>query len=265
VAIADDSDFIKDKHQVGTLTFGDINMVLWSNFVVSEEFKAPIIAQITNNWFIPTMNAIKDDDNYKIKNIRLQSYDMFGSKVGFTKVMSDFKYCGKPVPAILFLRGGAVAILPDICCQGKKYTILTVQRRVPISDMAYEEIPAGMLDGSSDFAGVAAKELHEETGIKLNMSDLIDLGVMIPSAGGCDERIRLYTTKPINLTIEQLNEFKGKLTGNLEEGESITLKIIEFDQIWNLTDAKALCALVRYQNLVKPQATTTTTTTTTNQ
>lgn len=55
-----------------------------------------------------------------------------------------------------------------------------------------EQIPAGMLDGDGNFKGVAAKEMEEETGLKMTMSELIDLTAkeprhhpgIFPSPGG---------------------------------------------------------------------------------
>ena len=42
-----------------------------------------------------------------------------------------------------------------------------MQPRVPTGRYSFVELPAGMLDQSGDFAGVAAKELKEETGIEV--------------------------------------------------------------------------------------------------
>lgn len=61
-----------------------------------------------------------------------------------------------------------------------------------------EEIPAGMIDEDGNFKGVAAKELEEETGIKIELKELVDLGSIFPSSGGCDEEIFLYA---INKTL----------------------------------------------------------------
>lgn len=69
------------------------------------------------------------------------------------------------VPGIVFLRGGAVGVLVILDCEGEEYTILTKQARVPIGDSQLPEIPAGMLDGSGNFKGVAASELEEEVGL----------------------------------------------------------------------------------------------------
>ena len=40
-----------------------------------------------------------------------------------------------------------------------------MQPRVPTGKYNLAELPAGMLDDSGDFIGIAAKELQEETGI----------------------------------------------------------------------------------------------------
>lgn len=45
--------------------------------------------------------------------------------------------------------------------------ILTLQPRVPVPHLSFPELPAGMLDGSGNFAGTAAKEIEEETGNEL--------------------------------------------------------------------------------------------------
>lgn len=43
-------------------------------------------------------------------------------------------------------------------------TILTLQPRISVPHLLFPELPAGMLDGSGNFAGTAAKEIQEETG-----------------------------------------------------------------------------------------------------
>ena len=47
-------------------------------------------------------------------------------------------------------------------CEGEEHTILTYQARVPLGDSSFPEIPAGMLDGSGNFKGVAADEIAED-------------------------------------------------------------------------------------------------------
>lgn len=103
---------------------------------------------------------------------------------------------------------------------------------------------------------VAAKELEEECGITIDASELIDLtafgyganvkGIYM-SPGGCDEFIRLFACVK-TVTKEKLEQLEGKLTGNLEEGETICLKIVPFDDLWKVChEAKALSSLFLYE------------------
>jgi len=69
---------------------------------------------------------------------------------------------------------------------------------------------------------------------------------MYTSAGGCDEFLRLFVFREI-VTQQYLDSLKGKLTGNREEGELITLKIVPLSCLWReAPDAKALSALYLY-------------------
>jgi len=138
------------------------------------------------------------------------------------------------------------------------FTIITLQPRVPVGQFQFPEIPAGMLDHSGDFAGVAAKELEEECGIHISeknncLVDLTDFAYgdrfrgMYPSAGGCDEFLRLFVYQE-EITSEKLESLKGKLTGNRDEGELITLKIVSLADLWKeAPDSKALSALYLFE------------------
>jgi ADP-sugar diphosphatase len=188
------------------------------------------------------------DPKFTCSKITIQSVDYFGPRIGFLKLKADITFNGKPIPGIIFMRGGAVAILVILECEGKNYVVLTCQPRAPMGSSNFLEIPAGMLDGSSNFAGVAAKELDEETGIKIDTSNLNFLGEMVPSAGGCDENIRLFVHKR-QITSNELATLQGKCTGVIEEGEQITLKIVPYANVITegCTDAKAMCAMFYYE------------------
>ena len=202
------------------------------------------------------------DEGLLVKNIDIQNVDYFGNgRIGFIKLKSLVYKASNPevrhVPGIVFMRGPSVAILIVLTCNGKKYTILTRQPRVPISSSCFTEIPAGVFDGDA-FGGVAAKELKEEVGITINASELVDMTKevygsqfpgMYPSPGGCDEYIKLFLYEK-EVSEAELDSFKDKATGLMEEGEYICLKVIELDQLIKETsDAKALCALTLYNYL----------------
>lgn len=156
------------------------------------------------------------------------------------------------IPGAVFLRGGAVAILTLAVSENdpsKMFVINTVQARVPGSEAAYEEIPAGMIDGASNFGGVAAKELMEETGITIKETELESLGVMYPSIGGCDEVIALFRIVK-KLSDKDIALLEGKATG--VEHEVISVRVRTYDDFVNalktgeITDAKALSAYARH-------------------
>jgi ADP-sugar diphosphatase len=212
------------------------------------------------------------DAELAIQKVVVQSVDYFGPRVGFLKVEAVALFNGVRVPGICFLRGGAVSILVLLKCEGETWVVCTRQPRVPVGRAALLELPAGMLDDSGAFAGVAAKELAEETGIRLGAKDLVDLTDrtldleksggggsaiavekpnkgMYPSPGGCDEFLRLMFHER-NVTRAELDAMRGKATGNLEEGEVIVLELIRYDLLWRVcSDAKALSSMLLYERL----------------
>lgn len=195
-----------------------------------------------------------------ISSILIQSVDMFGPRVGFMKFKAETTVDRKAVPGIVFMRGGAVAILVDLKCGEERHTLLVCQPRVSVAEDALPEIPAGMLDGDGNFAGVAAKEMKEETGIEIRENDLIDMTSkvygdkypgMYPTCGGSDEFNRLFLFRK-EVTKEEIATMEGKLTGVAEEGEQIKLKIIPFNDLYKVSpDAKALAALCLHDRLIQ--------------
>ena len=143
-------------------------------------------------------------------------------------------------------------------CEGKEYTVLVRQARVPVGYHSLPEIPAGMLDGSGHFKGVAAEEIAEECNLVIGESELVDLTELaygdsyrgiIPSSGGSDEFYRMFVFRR-EVEPAVLTELQGRLTGLLAEGEYIKLEIIPLEDLWKSTpDAKALCALALFDCL----------------
>ncbi|RMZ76939.1 hypothetical protein DV737_g4594, partial [Chaetothyriales sp. CBS 132003] len=93
-------------------------------------------------------------------------------------------------------------------------------------DLTFYEIPAGMIDDAGTFAGAAANELREETGLIVPEHELRDLtklalkdaksserhlqNAVYPSPGGCDEYIALFFWEKTMSRIE-LNELRDRI------------------------------------------------------
>lgn len=170
-----------------------------------------------------------------------------------------------PIPGCAFIRGDAVGVFVCVRSGGQKYVITTVQARVPScsrtyvittvqahvpsGSRTYEEIPTGMLDKDKNFKVVALKELWEEVGLTANESEMMHLGDMYPSPGGCDEKIGLFYVEK-EMSVEELDSLKGKCTGEIKGGEVITLRVrtlADFKRAVSsgeITDSKAHSALM---------------------
>ena len=152
--------------------------------------------------------------------------------------------------------------------ENDKHVILTVQPRIPAGSLAMAELPAGMLDDAGTFAGGAAKEIAEETGLEVAESELLNMTelaldeprdgeeklprAMYPSMGGSDEFIPLFLWQK-RVKRDTLKEWQGKLTGLRDHGEKITLQLCPLQELWKVgaRDAKSLGALALYEGLRK--------------
>ena len=123
-----------------------------------------------------------------------------------------------------------------------------------------------MLDDSGTFAGGAAKEIEEETGLKIPENELLNLTslalplgsedeeqlqqAVYPSAGGCDEFVPIFLWQK-RVPRDTLQHWQGKLTGLREHGEKITLMLCPLKNLWKSggRDAKALAGYALYQGL----------------
>ena len=143
------------------------------------------------------------------------------------------------------------------CDDGRIYSLLVEQPRVPAGLASCLELPAGMLDDSdTSIRGIAVQEMQQECGITIQPSDLIDLTALachdavreghlsetaIPSSpGGCDESIRyMYMEKKV--TVDELDQMRGRLTGLRAHGELIVLRVVPMEQVWRISgDSKAM-------------------------
>ncbi|KAH8742690.1 nudix hydrolase [Diaporthe sp. PMI_573] len=197
---------------------------------------------------------------YRLKDITIESYTLFkANNIGFLKLSADVSTAdGKNrLPGTISLRGPAVAMLvvlipednqrSDADALDKAYVLLTVQPRIPTGSLGFVELPAGIMDGDSNFAGVAAREIEEELGLVIKQDELTCLtdkvaemrrarnesnetGIgsgskldsagadenltcaMYPSAGGCDEFIKIFSLER-RVPRSTLHEWEGKYGG----------------------------------------------------
>ena len=235
--------------------------------LVTEDLRVDLQKVLEAQVFVDWVASVDKDPQLFIAEIEVQSVDMFGPRIGFIKFKSRalLNLGGDEgmveVPGIVFMRGGAVGVLVILECEGEEHTILTYQARVPVGTANLPEIPAGMLDGSGNFAGKAASEMKEETGIQVTNGDLVDLTEMVQggkghkgvwlSPGGSDEFMRffLYRKKWPKAEIEAL---EGKLTGLRESGELIKLTVLPYEDLIAAPDGKTLCAIALYDRMCGP-------------
>ncbi|RSL57524.1 hypothetical protein CEP51_014229 [Fusarium floridanum] len=234
-----------------------------------------------NNWIDTLTNSLRlqsdashpfHKDPYALRSITIQSYDLFGPRLGFVKLTATVSNgAGETLPAAALLRGPSVAMLfmlvPDDVSpeSDERYVVLTVQPRVPAGSLGFVELPAGMVDDMGSFKGAAALEIQEELGVTIHedeLTSLSDLAIpnsdnaeglanaMFPSAGGCDEHITIFSHER-RIPREQLKEWSGRLTGLRSHGEKITLKVVPMKDAWRegARDAKCLAALALWQGL----------------
>ncbi|KAJ2021808.1 hypothetical protein H4S03_009633, partial [Coemansia sp. S3946] len=97
-----------------------------------------------------------------------------------------------------------------------------------------------MLD---DGVGVstAVREILEETGIRVEGGDLVDLGSAYPSPGACDEEVGLYACEKY-VTEEELERVKDRLGGLSDE--LITVRLVRVCDLWRQTTDRMLEDLV---------------------
>ncbi len=192
----------------------------------------------------------KMDPRFTIQKIDVQTADKrFDDGLLFAKIKAEVvDENGDFVPGSVFLRGDAVAMLVILNDGKNKWAVLTCQQRFPVGVYESIEIPAGMMDDHGDFAGTAAREIEEETGLIIKKETLTFLEEIVVSGGGSDERIQLFACE-IFKSKEEIKELHGKVTGAVHENERIKLMIVPFDELPQHTkDPKTLLAYGFYHN-----------------
>lgn len=203
---------------------------------------------IKSNIFVNWKNKI--EENFDAEKIMIHNVFMFGDRIGFIIAEAIAKYKNKKVPGIAFLRGDSVSIMPVLKCNGKEYTTIVVEPRIPVGNNSQIALPAGMVDNDT-VSCAALKELSEEIGNEFNITenDLINLGKFPLSAGGSDENIFLYAFE-MEITEENLNKINNRQNGVETEHEQILVNVIKLEDIKNIEgiDARSLLSYFLWKN-----------------
>lgn len=196
------------------------------------EQKAAMEAPKFKDW----QKSIKHID-VKVKSTKLRDVYLFGPHgkgpagfvVSVTKAIDQSNPVDKNGKDLIqdyyhVIRGKSVGILIRI---NKRKILLVEQLRVPVGKRILETA-AGMMDNEKNLAGVAAKEIEEETSIKLNQKELIPLGSIYTTPGLIDEEIHLFAVD-VDISMSEMKKKMKKRQGERGTNESIQLKLINFD------------------------------------
>lgn len=211
------------------------------------------------------------NDPWRLTGVNIHSVTIFANgKIGFMTIEALLKNkSGKTLDRVIFLRGGSVAVLMILRpkdSRNERYVILTEQPRIGACSTSFLEIPAGMLDDKSgDVVGKAMQEIYEETSLKVHKDELIDLTAMALDEAETNEKLQpaLYMSPanldeyiPIllwekDLDRKEIEDLRGKLTGERSQDELITLRVRDYEVLWKegARDAKTLAAWALYEGL----------------
>lgn len=139
---------------------------------------------------------------------------------------------GRRRTSMTFLRGSTVTIVPIIIGpDGKEYTVLVEQPRIPAGQMCIST-PAGMVD-NGDVTFTAIAEMAEEVGGDITWSQPQWLNAfatgsdapMLVSAGGSDEDVQFCVVRAL-LSEEMIKALHGREAGAEEEDENTLVHVV---------------------------------------
>ena len=222
--------------------------------VNTDHFVKVLASPQFNNW------KSKQDPAFIYHSIVVDAITMFGSNPGLIHITTDVTFNGLRGKRVVFIRGGAIGVYARLRSKqtGKIYVVYIRQPRNGVGKRDLAEIIAGMLDGNTGTLaskGVAANEIKEEGGFEILADDLKLLGTGIPSPGGCDEWIDLYSVF-LDANDDFIKSLIGKQTGELGSDEQITMCIAEVDEFKTMLldgrckDFKAMSAMWLLDTLI---------------
>lgn len=142
---------------------------------------------------------------------------------------------GNKIPPICFLKGEVVTVLVCLIDRDtrRKHLLLVRQRRIAEGALTYEH-PAGMVDNTQTPLEVAAREIFEETGLRVDKKQLRPVlhdRRLFPSTGTSDECMYLFYTE-LELSTEEIRAVSDRKTG--VDDEHITTLVLPFEEAHRL-------------------------------
>jgi len=123
---------------------------------------------------------------------------------------------------------------------GRDQFLMVEQYRPPVKCRVLEW-PAGLMDEGETPKGAAVRELYEETGVVLQESELIDLGIIFSGVGMTDEEVNIYAAEIDDSTQIDAPDIKGA-----EVEHELQTRWISGEELLRVKAAKALSVYSRY-------------------
>lgn len=146
---------------------------------------------------------------------------------------------GEKLLPVVLLRGHFVTVVTVLTEEesGQEYLLLVRQTRVSHGKRTFEH-PAGMCDSTTDAFAVAVKEVSEETGLKIDRSQLrlLTPEMAYTSAGLLDEGGYIFACE-LRMPKAELDTFRNKTAGAENESEFIQTYICTIPEAMPLMDS----------------------------
>jgi len=187
------------------------------------------------------------NQQFVIKKIVIESIDLFpGPRIGFIELTVDYLYLNHSYKERFVLSGKAVSIvlLAKVPENGLIYTLLVEQPRLGVGKLV-KEFPAGMVDDSEDYKGVALKELEEECGIVAEGDELVQIGDFLYSDPSSVDDSSVFFIYKRNMSLEELDGLNNRVKGDGYD-EQITTHVIPLTDVPN-TSSDLVTISMAYQ------------------
>lgn len=208
-------------------------------------------AVASSNLFKGWLNSLSP--KFKVTAVRIDAVAKSGDAVRSIEMIVSFIDDGLFTQHRISLFEPVVVIMPIIFCDGKKYTLLVKQKRVATGQAHFYELPAGRMETPHVHVD-AARELREETGLKVDSSLIVELTTLpiFLSPGVSNEHVRICYCE-VKLSRRELDEMQDREAGLKSEHEKTKVLVVNFSDLTRYVceDAKSLAAYSIYKDYFK--------------